>query len=72
MARLAPEGREGLIYGVEASVVSVAGVIGPMTGSMLAAWLGLRVPFLVTAGVFGLTSIVAGRLLPRRSPKQEF
>jgi len=69
LARLAPEGREGLIYGVEASVVSVAGVIGPMTGSMLAAWLGLRVPFLVTAGVFGLTSIVAGRLLPRRSSK---
>jgi len=68
LARLAPEGREGLVYGVEASVVSVASVIGPMTGSMLAAWWGLRVPFLVTAGVFGLTSIVAGWLLPRRSP----
>jgi len=66
LARLAPEGQEGIVYGVDASVVSVANAIGPMTGSALAAWLGLRVPFLLAAGVFGLAGAAAARLLPRR------
>jgi DHA1 family multidrug resistance protein-like MFS transporter len=63
LARLAPEGREGIIYGVDASVVSVANAIGPMTGSALAAWLGLRVPFLFAAGIFGLAGGAAARLM---------
>ena len=66
LARLAPEGQEGIVYGIDASVVSVANAIGPMTGSALAAWLGLRVPFLLAAGVFGLAGAAAARLLPRR------
>jgi len=66
LARLAPEGQEGIVYGVDASVVSVANAIGPMTGSALGAWLGLRAPFLFTAGVFGLAGVAAARLLPRR------
>lgn len=69
LAKLSPEGREGLVYGVEASVVSVASAVGPMAGSVLMVWLGLRPPFLVAAGVFGLAGVVAGRLLPRRSSK---
>lgn len=66
LARLAPEGQEGIIYGVDASVVSVANGIGPMVGSALAVWLGLRAPFLFAAGIFGLAGIAAARLLPRR------
>ena len=67
LARLSPEGQEGIVYGVDASVVSSANAIGPMVGSALAAWLGLRVPFLVAAGLFGLAGIAAVRLLPGRS-----
>jgi DHA1 family multidrug resistance protein-like MFS transporter len=67
LARLSPEGQEGIVYGVDASVVSFANAIGPMTGSALAAWFGLRVPFLVAAGIFGLASVAAARLLPGRS-----
>ncbi len=66
LARLAPEGQEGIVYGVDASVVAAANAIGPMTGSALAAWLGLRVPFLFAAGVFGLAGVAAAWLLPRR------
>jgi len=66
LARLAPEGQEGIVYGVDASVVSVANGIGPMVGGALAVWLGLRAPFLFAAGIFGLAGIAAARLLPRR------
>jgi DHA1 family multidrug resistance protein-like MFS transporter len=66
LASLAPEGQEGIVYGVDASVVSVANAIGPMTGSALAVWLGLRAPFLFAAVIFGLAGVAAARLLPRR------
>jgi len=66
LARLAPEGQEGIVYGVDTTVVSVANALGPMAGSMLAAWMGLRVPFLFAAGIFGVAGIVTARLLPRR------
>jgi DHA1 family multidrug resistance protein-like MFS transporter len=67
LARLSPEGQEGIVYGVDATVVSVANAVGPMAGSALAAWMGLRVPFLFAAGIFGLVGIVTAWLLPRRS-----
>ena len=67
LARLAPEGQEGIVYGVDSSVVSVANAVAPMTGSALAAWLGLRVPFLVAAGLFVLAGVAAARLLPGRA-----
>lgn len=65
LAALAPRGREGIVYGVDASVVSIANAIGPMTGSSLAAWLGLRTPFLAAAVVFVAGGIAALRLLPK-------
>jgi DHA1 family multidrug resistance protein-like MFS transporter len=68
LAALAPRGREGIVYGVDASVVSVANAIGPMTGSSLAAWLGLRAPFLAAAVIFGIGGTAALRLLPKHRP----
>ena len=65
LAALAPRGREGIVYGVDASVVSIANAIGPMTGSSLAAWLGLRAPFLAAAIVFAIGGVAALQLLPR-------
>ena len=65
LARLAPEGQEGIVYGVDASVISVAKAIGPMMGSALAVWLGLRAPFLFAAGIFGLAGVATARLLPK-------
>jgi len=71
LAHAAPEGQEGIVYGLDASVVSVANAIAPMVGSALAAWLGLRVPFLFAAIVFGLAGIGVVWLLPGRSVSLE-
>lgn len=71
LASLAPQGREGIVYGVDASVVSVANAIGPMTGSSLAAWLGLRAPFLASAVAFIVGGIAALRLLPKTEPQKQ-
>jgi len=67
LAKLAPEGQQGFIYGLEASAVSVSSAVGSIGSSALMAWLGLRPPFLVAAGLFVLAGIVAAWLLPRRS-----
>ncbi len=67
LAQLSPKGQEGIVYGVDSSVVSVANAVGPMAGSALAVWLGLRAPFLVAAGIFGLAGVAAARLLSGRS-----
>jgi len=64
LADLAPEGREGIVYGVENSVSSVANAIGPMTGSALAAAIGLRAPFLAASLVFGGAVLAILQLLP--------
>ncbi|MCP4542098.1 MAG: multidrug efflux MFS transporter [Chloroflexi bacterium] len=66
LAQLSPPGQEGIVYGVDASIVSVANAVGPMAGSALAVWLGLRAPFLVAVGLFGLAGVVAARLLSGR------
>ena len=54
LATLAPEGRQGAVYGVDASVVSAANAVGPMLGASIAAAVGLRAPFLLTAAVLAL------------------
>jgi DHA1 family multidrug resistance protein-like MFS transporter len=68
MAALAPEGRQGAVYGVDASMVSAANAIGPIGGAMLAAAVGLRPTFLCVAGVFVLASLGVARLMPKSAP----
>jgi DHA1 family multidrug resistance protein-like MFS transporter len=65
LARLAPEGRQGAVYGVDASVVSTANAIGPMLGASIAAAVGLRAPFLLTAGALALAAGLVLALVPR-------
>jgi DHA1 family multidrug resistance protein-like MFS transporter len=67
LARLAPNGQEGVVYGANATVVSIANALGPMLGSALSVWLGLRMPFLFAAGVFLLSGAAAAYLLPSPS-----
>ena len=65
LANLAPEGRQGAVYGVDASVVSAANAVAPMLGASIAAAVGLRAPFLLTAGGLALASGLVWLLLPR-------
>jgi MFS transporter, DHA1 family, multidrug resistance protein len=64
LANLAPEGRQGAVYGVDASVVSAANAVGPMLGASAAAAFGLRTPFLLAAVAFALAVVMAWFLVP--------
>ena len=57
LANLAPEGRQGVVYGLDTSAVSVANAVAPMVGAAIAAGLGLRFIFVCTAGIFALAAL---------------
>jgi DHA1 family multidrug resistance protein-like MFS transporter len=63
-AKLAPEGRQGAVYGLDASATSAANAMGPMIGASIAAALGLRAPFLLTAAALGLATCMIWALIP--------
>jgi DHA1 family multidrug resistance protein-like MFS transporter len=67
LARLSSEGQEGIIYGIESSVLAVANGGGPMLGSVLMAWQGPRAPFLAAVVIYIIAWIAAARLMPGRS-----
>jgi DHA1 family multidrug resistance protein-like MFS transporter len=64
-ANLAPEGHQGAVYGLDASVVSAANAVGPLLGASVAAALGLRVPFLLAAAIVFVASGLSWILIPR-------
>ncbi|HUN41159.1 MAG TPA: MFS transporter [Acetobacteraceae bacterium] len=51
VGRLAPPDQRGTVYGLTASATFLGNSLGPLTGGAVAASLGLRWVFLVTAGV---------------------
>jgi len=63
-AKLAPEGCQGAVYGLDASATSAANAIGPLIGASVAASFGLRLPFLLTAGALAVAAGLVWRLLP--------
>jgi DHA1 family multidrug resistance protein-like MFS transporter len=66
LANLAPEGYQGVVYGLNTTAGSAADALGPMTGATIAAGLGLRYNFLCAAGIFGLAALGATALGPKR------
>jgi MFS family permease len=64
-ANLSPEGYQGAVYGVDASATSIANGIGPMIGAAVAAWLGLRAPFLLATAAFLVATAFAWALVPK-------
>jgi DHA1 family multidrug resistance protein-like MFS transporter len=70
LANLSPEGRQGAVYGLDWSVVSVANGLGPMTGAAVAVGFGLRVPFLFAAGFYGLAAFIVMQAVSNRPPEQ--
>ncbi|MCL7453043.1 MAG: MFS transporter, partial [Anaerolineae bacterium] len=71
LANLAPEGRQGAVYGVDASVESAANAVGPLLGASAAAAFGLRTPFLLAAVAFALAVVMAWFLVPTARPAAE-
>ncbi|MFQ5342366.1 MAG: hypothetical protein ACE5F6_12540, partial [Anaerolineae bacterium] len=58
------------IYGLDATAVSVANTLAPMTGAVVAVGLGLRAPFLFAAGVYGLATLMILWAIPTRQPER--
>jgi MFS family permease len=70
LATFSPEGRQGVVYGVDTSVTSVANAVAPMLGAGLAVATGLRATFILTAAVFLAASWFIARLVPKPAPHQ--
>lgn len=52
LADAAPDGRQGAVFGLQSTVVSIANAIGPSLGAAVAATWGLRMPFGVAMAGF--------------------
>ena len=65
LAALAPEGHQGAVYGLDATVVSGANAVAPMIGTAISVAFGYRATFLGSAVLFLLATVVASALLPR-------
>jgi len=71
LANLAPEGRQGTVYGLDASATSAASAVAPMVGAGVAAGFGLRVPFLLTAGTLAVSSLLVWLFVPKIQEKAD-
>jgi DHA1 family multidrug resistance protein-like MFS transporter len=65
VGRLAPPEHRGMIFGLTASATFLGNSLGPLTGGAVAASLGLRWVFLVTAGVLAVNWIWVMASIPR-------
>jgi DHA1 family multidrug resistance protein-like MFS transporter len=71
LMELSPKGQEGMVYGVSGTAMSIGNAIGPIVGSAMGAWWGLRTPFLAAGATFLVSAFVAVRYLPRSQPARE-
>ncbi|HEX2035480.1 MAG TPA: MFS transporter [Chloroflexota bacterium] len=62
-----PPERRGVVFGIAASAASLGSAAGPLVGAGVAATLGVRAVFVVTAALLLLTCLVLARSLPGRS-----
>ncbi len=67
VARYAPKGYQGAVFGLNATIVALANAIGPLIGGGLAATSGNRVPFLAA----GLSAGLAAALLYKQRAQHE-
>jgi MFS transporter, DHA1 family, multidrug resistance protein len=58
LAEIAPSGREGVIFGLDASATGLASAAGPLIGASVAAGIGLRAPFVVAAAIMAAGTLV--------------
>ncbi|MBN1318791.1 MAG: MFS transporter [Anaerolineales bacterium] len=64
LATLVPPGRQGIVYGVNTTILAVANALAPTIGAFVAVWLGLRSMFVVAAALFFLGTILVTGFMP--------
>jgi DHA1 family multidrug resistance protein-like MFS transporter len=70
LAGLVPAERRGSAFGLSATAVALANMIGPLSGALLASALGMRSVFVATAALYGVGLVfvlVRFRHLPSRA-----
>jgi len=60
LAKLTPEGRAGVVFGLDSSAMAVSNATGPLAGAAVAAAWGLRAPFLLTSLISWAAAFVIG------------
>jgi MFS family permease len=68
LAKLTPKGREGVVFGLDASAMAASNAIGPLTGAAAAAGFGMRAPFFLTTAMMWVGALVIGLWV--REPKR--
>jgi DHA1 family multidrug resistance protein-like MFS transporter len=68
LARYTRVGSEGIVYGLDASLVAGARAAAPLVGALVVTLVGLRGIFVATALVFFLVSVLAVWRLPEPRP----
>ena len=57
LAKLTPKGREGVVFGLDASAMAASNALGPLAGAAAAAAYGLRAPFFLTSGMIWIGAL---------------
>ncbi len=69
LAKLTPEGRAGVVFGLDSSAMAVSNATGPLAGAAVAAAWGLRAPFLLTSLISWAAALVIGIGVREESPR---
>ena len=67
LASLTSAGDAGAVYGLDNSIDAAGRTLGPLLGSAVAIWLGLRSTFVLTGAIFFAGVLLALRFLPRQA-----
>jgi DHA1 family multidrug resistance protein-like MFS transporter len=71
LARYTQPGEEGAVFGIDNSVVAAARAIAPLLGTGIAAFYGLRAPFILAAVLFGFMVLWSAYILPHEDTDNE-
>jgi MFS transporter, DHA1 family, multidrug resistance protein len=64
LAHASPEGDQGTVYGIDASVNSAARTVSPLVGTAVATWFTLQASFAVAGVIFLISALVALAMMP--------
>jgi DHA1 family multidrug resistance protein-like MFS transporter len=70
LAELAPKDRFGAVYGVDTSMVAAANALAPMIGAALTASWGLTAPFIGSAALYAVATILVAAIVPGKPARE--
>jgi len=71
LAKLTPEGRAGVVFGLDSSAMAASNALGPVAGATVAAFWGLRAPFFLTSLMSCVGAFVIGMWVREKASEKE-